>query len=83
MGINVLITGVADYLGSVLATHLASILEIVKIMGVEITSPPSSLPDKVSFNKLDIRSPELADAKHSEVNSSYLFWAPCLMRSPL
>ena len=63
MGIKVFITGAGGYLGSVLATQLASMPEIDGITGVvNNTLPPSPLPDKVNLIKMDIRSPEIADA---------------------
>ena len=63
MGIKVSITGAGGYLGSVLATQLASMPEIDGITGVvNNTLPPSPLPDKVNLIKMDIRSPEIADA---------------------
>src|SRR3990172_9547132 len=63
MGIKVFITGAGGYLGSVLATQLAGMPEVDSITGVvNHTLPPSPLPDKVNLIKMDIRSPELADA---------------------
>ncbi len=62
MGINVFLTGAGGYLGSVLATHLASQPEIDHITGIDVAWPPSPFPDKVKLVKLDTRSPELADA---------------------
>jgi nucleoside-diphosphate-sugar epimerase len=63
MGIKVFITGAGGYLGRVLATQLSGMPEIESITGaVNNTLPPSSLPDKVNLIKMDIRSPELADA---------------------
>jgi nucleoside-diphosphate-sugar epimerase len=63
MGIKVFITGAGGYLGSVFATQLASMPEIDGITGVvNNTLPPSPLPDKVNLIKMDIRSPEIADA---------------------
>ena len=62
MGIKVFITGVGGYLGSVLATQLASMPEIDAITGtVNHTLPRVPLPDKVNLVKMDIRSPEVAD----------------------
>lgn len=63
MGIKVFITGAGGYLGSVLATQLASMPDIDSITGiVNNTMPRSPLPDKVNLVKMDIRSPEIADA---------------------
>ncbi|MBI5825640.1 MAG: NAD-dependent epimerase/dehydratase family protein [Chloroflexi bacterium] len=63
MGIKVFITGAGGYLGSVLATQLACMPEVDSITGViNNTLPPSPLPDKVNLVKIDIRSPEIADA---------------------
>jgi nucleoside-diphosphate-sugar epimerase len=63
MGIKVFITGAGGYLGRVLATQLAGMPEIDGITGVvNNTLPPSPLPDKVDLIKMDIRSPEIADA---------------------
>jgi UDP-glucose 4-epimerase len=62
MGMKVFITGAGGYLGSVLATQLASMPEIDRITGIDVTLPPSPFPDKVKLIKMDTRSPELADA---------------------
>ena len=63
MGIKAFITGAGGYLGSVLATQLASMPEISAITGiVNHTLPRDPLPDKVKLVKMDIRSPEVADA---------------------
>ena len=63
MGIKVFITGAGGYLGSVLATQLASMPEISAITGiVNHTLPRDPLPDKVNLVQMDIRSPELAGA---------------------
>ena len=62
MGMKVFITGIGGYLGSVLATQLASMPEIDRITGIDVTLPPSPFPDKVKLIKMDTRSLELADA---------------------
>lgn len=62
MSMRVLLTGAGGYLGGVLAARLASMPEIDSITGTDITLPPAPLPDKVNFTRMDIRSPELADA---------------------
>jgi UDP-glucose 4-epimerase len=63
MGKKLFITGVGGYLGSVLATQLASMPDIDSITGTVInTLPRSPLPDNVNLIKMDIRSPEMADA---------------------
>ena len=62
MGLKVFISGAGGYLGSVLASQLASMPEIDNITGIDTASRPSALPEKVKFITMDIRSPELADA---------------------
>ncbi len=63
MGLKVFITGVGSYLGSVLMNHLAGMPEIDVITGiVKNTLPPLPIPDKANLIKMDVRSPELADA---------------------
>ncbi len=63
MGMKIFITGVGGYIGSVVAGHLANLPEIDSITGVvNKTMPPNPLPAKVNLIKMDIRSPELADA---------------------
>jgi nucleoside-diphosphate-sugar epimerase len=62
MGVKVFLTGAGGYLGSMLATQLASMSEIDNITGIDITLPPSPFPDKVNLIKMDTRSPKLADA---------------------
>ncbi len=62
MGMSVFLTGIGGYLGSVLATQLVSKPEIDRITGIDIALPPSPFPGKVKLIKMDIRSPELADA---------------------
>jgi nucleoside-diphosphate-sugar epimerase len=62
MGVKVFITGAGGYLGSVLATHLASMEDIDCITGiVHNTLPRTPLPSKVNLVKMDIRSPEIMD----------------------
>ncbi len=63
MGLKVFITGAGGYLGSVLMNHLAGMPEIDVITGiVNNTLPPLPIPDKANLIKMDVRSPELADA---------------------
>ncbi|MEI6047323.1 MAG: NAD(P)-dependent oxidoreductase [Bacteroidota bacterium] len=60
---KVFITGAGGYLGSVLAAQLAKMPDIDSITGtVNNTLPRFPLPDKVNLIKMDIRSPEMADA---------------------
>ncbi|HLO33991.1 MAG TPA: NAD-dependent epimerase/dehydratase family protein [Anaerolineales bacterium] len=62
MGAKVLITGAGGYLGSVLATELASLKNVDRITGtVHNTLPRIPLPSKVNLVKIDIRSPELSE----------------------
>jgi UDP-glucose 4-epimerase len=63
MGVNLFLTGVSGYLGSVLVAHLANMPEIDRITGVyNATTPASPLSSKIKFIQMDIRSPDLAEA---------------------
>jgi UDP-glucose 4-epimerase len=63
MGMRVFLTGASGYLGSVLTTHLANLPEVDGITGTyNSTTPKPPLSPKVSFVKLDMRSPDLARA---------------------
>jgi UDP-glucose 4-epimerase len=63
MGMTVFLTGASGYLGSVLTTHLANLPEVDGITGTyNSTTPRPPVSPKVSFVKLDVRSPELARA---------------------
>jgi nucleoside-diphosphate-sugar epimerase len=57
---RVLVTGGAGYWGTVLLGDLAARPEIERITAVSLSEPRRPLPAKVTFRKLDIRSPELA-----------------------
>jgi nucleoside-diphosphate-sugar epimerase len=57
---RVLVTGGTGYLGTVLLGALAARPEIERITAVSLSEPRRPLPAKVTFRKLDIRSPELA-----------------------
>jgi UDP-glucose 4-epimerase len=80
---KVFITGVGGYLGSVLATRLSSMSEIDSITGTFNNSlPRSPLPDKVNLIKMDIRSPEIADAMSGHdfvINSACVVHWPAKM----
>ncbi len=61
MGLKVFVTGAGGYLGNVLVAHLATMPEVERITGlINNTLPPTSLSTKVSFVRMDMRSPELA-----------------------
>jgi UDP-glucose 4-epimerase len=63
MGMRVFLTGASGYLGSVLTTHLANLPEVDGITGTyNSTTPKPHVSPKVSFVKLDMRSPDLARA---------------------
>lgn len=62
MPMRVFLTGASGYLGGVLAEHLARLPETSAITGIGLTPPRSTLPAKVSFRPMDIRSPELPAA---------------------
>jgi len=63
MGMRVFLTGASGYLGGVLTTHLASLPEVDGITGTyNSTTPEPPVSPKVSFVKLDMRSPDLARA---------------------
>lgn len=59
---RVFITGVSGYLGSFLAEYLSEFPEVETITGISRTPPRQSLPPKVEFIPMDIRSPEIAGA---------------------
>lgn len=59
---RIFLTGVSGYLGSVLAEYLARQPDVETITGIDISSPKDPLPEKVRFQQMDIRSPELSDA---------------------
>ena len=62
MGTRIFLTGVSGYLGSVLAERLAHAAEVEQITGIDVATPMTSLPPKVEFVEMDIRSPDLAAA---------------------
>jgi nucleoside-diphosphate-sugar epimerase len=62
MGLRVFLTGASGYLGGVLAAHLDRLPEVESITGVGLNAPGGTLPAKVRFRQLDIRSPDLAAA---------------------
>jgi len=56
---NIFITGVSGYIGK-------SILRVIKeekkkfnIRGVDVVEPPAEFRDSISFEKLDVRSPDI------------------------
>ena len=57
---NIFLTGVSGYLGSVLAECMAQAPEIESITGIDVVSPSTPLPPKVKFVQIDIRSPDIA-----------------------
>lgn len=59
---RVFLTGVSGYLGSVLAYHLAQMEEVESITGIDVAPPKTELPAKVRFVRMDMRSPDLAEA---------------------
>lgn len=59
---RIFLTGVSGYLGSVLADQLAKLPEVEFITGIDISAPKDPLPEKVRFQQMDIRSPELSEA---------------------
>ena len=63
MGMKVFLTGASGYLGSVLTAHLAKLPEVDAITGTyNSTTPQPPQSTKVTYVKLDIRSPDLAHA---------------------
>ena len=57
---NIFLTGISGYLGSVLAKGMAQAPEIESITGIDVVSPTTPLPPKVKFVQMDIRSPNIA-----------------------
>ena len=63
MAMSVFLTGASGYLGGVLTTHLAKLPEVGAITGTyNSTTPKPPVSPKVSYVKLDMRSPDLARA---------------------
>ena len=57
---NIFLTGISGYLGSVLAKGMAQAPEVESITGIDVVSPLTPLPPKVKFVQMDIRSPDIA-----------------------
>lgn len=57
---KIFLTGLSGYLGRVLAEEMAPAPEIESITGIDIAPPQFSLPPKVNFVQMDIRSPDVA-----------------------
>ncbi len=83
MGLRVFVTGVSGYLGSMLADHLANIPGIDSITGVyNSTTPAQPLSPKLHFVKIDVRSPDLAQAMAGHeivIHSAFLVLWPARM----
>lgn len=57
---RIFLTGASGYLGSLLAERFAEMPEVTGITGIGLTAPKTALPDKTSFIRMDMRSPDLA-----------------------
>jgi UDP-glucose 4-epimerase len=62
MKMRVFITGASGYLGSLLTERIAQMPEVECVTGMALSAPTSPLPAKVTFVRMDIRSPGLAAA---------------------
>lgn len=62
MGLRIFLTGASGYLGRFLAGHLSQLSEVESITGIGRSLPPQSNASRITYRRLDIRSPELADA---------------------
>ncbi len=79
MGLKIFITGTSGYLGSVLASGLSALTEIENITGIDNQSPRVSLPEKVRFLKMDIRSPEITQAMKGH---DFVIHTACIVQWP-
>ena len=57
---KIFLTGINGYLGGVLTDHLNQVPEVELITGIDVVPPQATLPYKVKFIQMDIRSPDLA-----------------------
>lgn len=75
---RIFLTGASGYLGSVLARHFDQMPEVEGITGIGLGAPRNSVPAKLKFLRLDIRSPKLASlmAGHDVVvhTACVVFW---------
>jgi nucleoside-diphosphate-sugar epimerase len=56
---RIFLTGASGYLGSILAEHLARLPEVEAITGIALSKPKTAPPAKMTFKRMDIRSPDL------------------------
>ena len=56
---RIFLTGASGYLGCVLAEHLSRLPEVESITGIGSRAPGFPLPARLSYVRMDIRSPEL------------------------
>jgi UDP-glucose 4-epimerase len=59
---RVFLTGASGYLGSLLAERLAELPEVEGITGIALSKQTRPAPAKVKFLRMDMRSPQLAEA---------------------
>ena len=59
---RVFLTGASGYLGSLLAERLTQLPEVEGVTGIALTKQTRPAPAKVKFLRLDMRSPQLAEA---------------------
>lgn len=62
MGLRVFLTGASGYLGGVLAERLSRLPEVDSITGIGRSTPRQTTVSRMSFLRLDVRSPDLGRA---------------------
>jgi UDP-glucose 4-epimerase len=79
----VLVTGVADELGGMLATRLAADPDIDRVLGVDTRTPAADLDPRVEHVAVDIRDPRIGKVLESAGVDTVVHAAPRVSAGPL